>query len=135
VSTDSSPTSAPLDTPGIATAHSPWSPTSAQRSFDEKLAGEDDPYLVIQQLQEQIKSTRKVWQHQIWELEGQVRDLRAEIDEMRIKELRGERCILCGRDGEPEKGVEAHRPAVSRPGVVERPRARTGVGTRFGAAT
>ncbi|KAI9460939.1 hypothetical protein BJY52DRAFT_1185766 [Lactarius psammicola] len=138
VSTDSSPTSAQLDTSSTATAHSPRSPASAQRSFDEKLACDDDPYVIIQQLQEQIKSTRKAWQHQIWELEGQVRDLRAEIDDMRIQEMRGERCLLCGRDGEVERGTgEVPRPpaAVSRPGVVDRPRARTGVGTRFGAAT
>jgi hypothetical protein len=83
-----------------------------------------------------MKSTRKAWQHQIWELEGQVRDLRAEIDDMRIKELRGELCLLCGREGEPERSAgEAPRSVVSRPGVVDRPRARTGVGTRFGAAT
>lgn len=136
VSTDSSPTSAQPDTSSTVTVHSAWSPASAQRSFDEKLSYEDDPYAIIQQLQEQIKSTRKAWQHQIWELEGQVRDLRAEIDDMRIKEERGERCLLCGRDSELERGAgEAPRPAVSRPGVVDRPRARTGVGTRFGAAT
>jgi hypothetical protein len=137
VSTESSPTSAQLDTSSTATAHSPMSPASTQRSFDEKLtACEDDAYVIIQQLQEQIKSTRKAWQHQIWELEGQVRDLRAEIDDMRIKETSGERCLLCGRDGSPERGArEAPRPDVSRPGVVDRPRARTGVGTRFGAAT
>ena len=137
VSTDSSPTSAQLDTSSTATAHSPMSPASTQRSFDEKLAAcEDDPYVIIQQLQEQMKSTRKAWQHQIWELEGQVRDLRSEIDDMRIKETSGERCLLCGRDGSPERDArEAPRPVVSRPGVVDRPRARTGVGTRFGAAT
>jgi len=113
------------------------SPASTQRSFDEKLvACEDDPYVIIQQLQEQIKATRKAWQHQIWELEGQVRDLRAEIDDMRIKETSGERCLLCGRDGSLERGAqEDQRSVVSRPGVVDRPRARTGVGTRFGAAT
>ena len=137
VSTESSPTGAQPDTASTATAHSPRSPASTQRSFDEKLAAyEDDPYVIIQQLQEQIKSTRKAWQHQIWELEGQVRDLRAEIDDMRIKESSGERCLLCGRDGSLERDVrEASRPVVSRPGVVDRPRARTGVGTRFGAAT
>ena len=137
VSTDSSPTCAQPDTSSITTAHSPRSlASSTQRSFDEKLGYEDDPYVIIQQLQEQIKSTRKAWQHQIWELEGQVRDLRAEIDDMRVKELRGERCLLCGRDGEPERGAgETLTRVASRPGVVDRPRARTGVGTRFGAAT
>ena len=132
VSTDSSPTFAQPDTSSTATAHSPRSTSSTQRSFDEKLACEDDPYVIIHQLQEQMKSTRKAWQHQIWELEGQVRDLRAEIDDMRS----GDRCLLCGRDGEPERDAgEAPRLAASRPGVVDRPRARTGVGTRFGAAT
>lgn len=98
-------------------------------SFDEKhVVAEDDPYAIIQQLQEQLRSTRKAWQHQMWELEGQVRDLRAEIDEMRLKELRGDRCILCGRSDEPDQCVGGH-------GVVNRPRARTGVGTmRFAAA-
>ncbi|KAI0002080.1 hypothetical protein BJV77DRAFT_1063414 [Russula vinacea] len=81
------------------------SPTTT-RSFDE-----DDPYMIIQQLQDQMKSTRKAWQHQIWELEGQVRDLRAEIDGMRLKELRGERCILCGRsdEHEPDQGAAKTR--------------------------
>jgi hypothetical protein len=92
--------------------------------------------VIIQQLQEQMRSTRKAWQHQIWELEGQVRDLRAEIDGMRLKELRGDRCLLCGRSDEVDQGAtgEISRSTGSRRGVVDRPRARTGVGTRFGAA-
>jgi hypothetical protein len=104
------------------------SPLATETFFDEKHAvTEDDPYVIIQQLQEQLRSTRKAWQHQIWELEGQVRDLRAEIDEMRLRELRGERCLLCGRADEPDQSVGGH-------GVVDRPRARTGVGTmRFAA--
>jgi hypothetical protein len=109
---------------------------SAHRPSDEKQATDDDPYVIIQQLQEQMKSTRKAWQHQIWELEGQVRDLRAEIDGMRLKELRGERCILCGRSDEHRYEFgEMSTSAVSRQGVVNRPRAQTGVGARFGSAT
>lgn len=127
-----SPQTAPTDSSGTtANSSSTLSPVSAQRSSD---ATEDDPYLVIQQLQEQMKSTRKAWQHQIWELEGQVRDLRAEIDELRLKELRGERCLLCGRTDEPDRcaGEASSRSTASRPGVVDRPRARLGVGsTRF----
>ena len=104
------------------------SPLATETSFDEKHAvTDDDPYVIIQQLQEQLRSTRKAWQHQIWELEGQVRDLRAEIDDMRLRESRGERCLLCGRSDEPDQSVGGH-------GVVDRPRARTGVGTmRFAA--
>ncbi len=106
------------------------SPLAIEPSFDDEKHAltDDDPYVIIQQLQEQLRSTRKAWQHQIWELEGQVRDLRAEIDEMRLKELRGERCLLCGRSDEPDQDVGGH-------GVVDRPRARTGVGTRFAAIT
>jgi hypothetical protein len=132
-----------LDSPSVQTdsssttagSSSTLSPLPTEPSLDEKLAGEDDPYVIIQQLQDQMKSTRKAWQHQIWELEGQVRDLRAEIDGMRMKELRGERCILCGRSDEPDQGAAGDsRSTGSRRTVVDRPRARTGVGTRFGAA-
>jgi hypothetical protein len=126
--TDSSSTTAG----GSGSAGSISSPLATEPSFDEKHAvvtdDDHDPYVIIQQLQEQLRSTRKAWQHQIWELEGQVRDLRAEIDEMRLKELRGERCLLCGRSDEPGQCVGGH-------GMVDRPRARTGVGTmRFAAA-
>jgi hypothetical protein len=125
--TDSSSTTAGGS--GSGSSGSILSPLATEPSFDEKHSlTDDDPYVIIQQLQEQLKSTRKAWQHQIWELEGQVRDLRAEIDEMRLKELRGERCLLCGRSDEPDQCMGGH-------GVVDRPRARAGVGTmRFAAA-
>ena len=123
--TDSSSTTAG----GSGSGGSMLSPLATEPCFDEKhVVADDDPYVIIQQLQDQLRSTRKAWQHQIWELEGQVRDLRGEIDDMRLKELRGERCLLCGRSDEPDQGVGGH-------GVVDRPRARTGVGTmRFAAA-
>jgi len=131
---DSSPTTQ-TDSSGITAAgSSSLSSPSARYPSEEKYATEDDPYLTIHQLQEQMKSIRKAWQHQIWELEGQVRDLRAEIDGMRSKELSGERCILCGRTDEHGEGRgEASESTGSRHGVVDRPRARVGVGTRFGA--
>ena len=133
---DSSPT-APTDSSGTTVGgSSSLSSPSVHRSLDEKQAVDDDPYVTIQQLQEHMKSTRKAWQHQIWELEGQVRDLRAEIDGMRLKELRGERCILCGRsDGHHYDIDGTSGSAGSRHGVVNRPRAQTGVGDRFGSAT
>lgn len=131
-----SPT-AHTDSSGTAVGgSSSLSSPSVHRPSDEKQAIDDDPYVTIQQLQEQMKSIRKAWQHQIWELEGQVRDLRAEIDGMRLKELRGERCILCGRSDEHYYDIgETSGSAGSRRGVVNRPRAQTGVGTRFGSAT
>lgn len=122
--TDSSSTTAG----GSGSGSSSLGALATEPSFDEKHAiTDDDPYVIIQQLQEQLRSTRKAWQHQIWELEGQVRDLRAEIDEMRLKESREERCLFCGRSDEPDQCVRGH-------GVVDRPRARTGVGTMRYAA-
>jgi hypothetical protein len=134
------PSTARTDSSGTTVGgSSSLSSPSAKRPSEEKQATEGDPYAIIQQLQEQMKSVRKAWQHQIWELEGQVRDLRAEIDGMRLKELRGERCILCGRTDEQDQDKgEASRSTESTEsghGIVNRPRARTGVGTRFGSAT
>lgn len=128
-STSTTQTDSSSTTAGGSGSGGSLSPLATEPSFDEKhVVPDDDPYVIIQQLQEQLRSTRKAWQHQIWELEGQVRDLRSEIDEMRLKELRGERCILCGRTDEQDQGAGGH-------GVVDRPRARTGVGTmRFAAA-
>ena len=56
-----------------------------------------DQSSVIQALQEQILSTRRAWQRQIWELEGQVRDLKAEVEELRTAEGSSEYCMACGR--------------------------------------
>ncbi|KAH9944119.1 uncharacterized protein BXZ73DRAFT_87076 [Epithele typhae] len=52
---------------------------------------------IIHALQEQILSTRRAWQRQIWELEGQVRDLKAEVEELRSQEAKGDYCASCGR--------------------------------------
>ncbi len=126
-----SPSTTQTDSPGTTaggSSSSMLSPLATEPSFDEKhVVAEDDPYVIIQQLQDQLKSTRKGWQHQIWELEGQIRDLRAEIDGIRLRESRGERCLLCGRSDEPDQGAGGW-------GIVDRPRARTGVGTHFAAA-
>ena len=106
----------------------------------------------LQDTHTQITGARKAWQRQIWELEGQVRDLRAEMEEMRAKERSGESCAFCGRGGSAgydEVVLEPHahdmhrqgslpstpEAPTGRGGVVNRPRARTGVGGRFGAAT
>ncbi|KAI0361281.1 hypothetical protein OH77DRAFT_1390950 [Trametes cingulata] len=136
-----------------ATAISPLSPDFASstkslgygRSSDEKsgpvIADDRDQSSVIQALQEQILTARRAWQRQIWELEGQVRDLKAEVEELRAAEGNSEYCAACGRGSVHRPGVEDHRnleelkKAGVKTGVVNRPRARTGVGSRFASGT
>ncbi|KAH9898089.1 hypothetical protein C8Q73DRAFT_641704 [Cubamyces lactineus] len=119
------------------------------RSSDEKSGGpviaqqdDRDQSSVIQALQEQILTARRAWQRQIWELEGQVRDLKAEVEELRAADGNGEFCAACGRGGARRPGpaeecrnVEELKRAGVKTGVVNRPRARTGVGSRFASGT
>ena len=103
----------------------------------------DDQSTVIQALQEQIATSRRAWQRQIWELEGQVRDLNAEVEELRAIENAREYCVACGRgnigrpgvDGEDRVVEDLRKAGVRVGGVVNRPRARTGVGSRFASGT
>ncbi|KAJ7042377.1 hypothetical protein C8F04DRAFT_993335 [Mycena alexandri] len=102
----------------------------------------EDQSALVQALQEQIVSAKKAWQRHIWELEGQVRDLKAEVDGLRAGE--GDAyCEVCGR-GRPGQqqlpprsgsasatATHDHKPFS---GVVNRPRARTGTAARFGSA-
>ena len=124
-------------------------PLGFGRLSDEKsghhisIAEDDrDQSSVIQALQEQILSTRRAWQRQIWELEGQVRDLKAEVEELKALESRSEYCAACGRGavGRPAMTLNSDPPRTledaslrKASGVVNRPRARTGVGSRFTA--
>ena len=121
-----------LDTSTSTSGFSPLSPDFPLRSSDGKgappqIVTQSDASAIIQSLQDQIATSRKAWQRQVWELEGRVRDLRSEVEELRAKEAEGEPCDKCGR-GLGRSG----EPFDSRPSVVNRPRARTGVGTRFG---
>nr|VWO94390.1 Uncharacterized protein [Ganoderma boninense] len=126
-------------------------PLGFGRSSDEKtghisIAQDDrDQSSIIQALQEQILSTRRAWQRQIWELEGQVRDLKAEVEELRAAEGQSEYCAACGRGAvervadaslsdDSYRSLEEAGSAMKKAGgVVNRPRARTGVGSRFAA--
>jgi len=91
------------------------------------VVGSENQSSVIQALQEQIVSARKAWQRHIWELEGQVRDLKAEVDDLRSAENEKGHCEVCGR-GKPEEDGHTNTKKV---GVVNRPRARTGDAARF----
>ncbi|KAI9060615.1 hypothetical protein FKP32DRAFT_1613594 [Trametes sanguinea] len=152
-------------TPTTATtAVSPLSPDFNSgkygRSSDEKSVGppaiahpdERDQSSVIQALQEQILTARRAWQRQIWELEGQVRDLKAEVEELRATDggQGGEYCAACGRGSARRPGLggrggsddslgvnaeDLQKAGVKTGGVVNRPRARTGVGSRFASGT
>ncbi|QRV90815.1 versican core protein [Ceratobasidium sp. AG-Ba] len=77
--------------------------------------------VIIASLREQLRAVRQMSRTQINELETQIRELRLELEEAR--------CDRCGQ--RPKEELE---PAVE-PGIVNRPRARTGGGSRtiFGA--
>ncbi|KAI0348414.1 hypothetical protein BDW22DRAFT_1424592 [Trametopsis cervina] len=129
----------PTTTASVISPRSPPIPYHLdRRPSDDKVVQVEDQSSVIQALQEQIVTARRAWQQQIWELEGQVRDLKAEVDELRAVEHDSEYCTSCGR-GNTGKGVDhtedLKKAGVKVGGVVNRPRARTGVGSRFGSAT
>ncbi|KAJ7786164.1 hypothetical protein B0H16DRAFT_20458 [Mycena metata] len=100
----------------------------------------EDQSALVQALQDQIVSAKKAWQRHIWELEGQVRDLKAEVDGLRAGD--GDAyCEACGR-GRPGQQLPPRSGSASATathdhkagGVVNRPRARTGTAARFGSA-
>jgi hypothetical protein len=125
------------DTPSSispATGRSPMTPGFPLRSdgsTGEKcsiaVVGSEDQSSVIQALQEQIVLARKAWQRHIWELEGQVRDLKAEVDDLRTAGKDKGHCEVCGRG----KLLEDEPTIAKKVGVVNRPRARTGDVARF----
>ena len=105
---------------------------------DAKSVPVEDQSSVIRTLQEQIVAARKAWQQQLWELEGQVRDLKAELEDLRVADDGKNYCATCGRGSAAASGprIEDLRKAgVKVGGVVNRPRARTGVGSRFASGT
>ena len=96
----------------------PMTVTSAKSSSD---GSQPD---VIRALQGQIFGAKEDWQRHVWELEGQVRDLKAEIEEMRQAENSGRYCDVCGRGRKKTGSVSHHRtPGVLGSGAGYRPRA------------
>ncbi|KZT30685.1 hypothetical protein NEOLEDRAFT_1237898 [Neolentinus lepideus HHB14362 ss-1] len=101
---------------------------AGNRGVSIAVAGEDQS-AVIQALQDQIISARKGWQMQIWELEGQVRELKTELEQLRATGSGSGYCDVCGRGS----GTPAERQDDGgRTGVINRPRAPTSSGGRFG---
>lgn len=131
-----------LDTPRSSSPTglvSPVTPASYSRSSNEqpsKPSISGDSSSLVQALQEQIISAKKAWQQHIWELEGQVRDLKAEVEELKTSGKDNTFCSTCGR-GEKRSPEGPKHDILSAPGaasVVNRPRARTGTSSRFGNA-
>jgi len=124
VDTPSSPSPAGFTspvTPGLSTLASNDKRTLTLGAIAEHQTSNQE-----QAFQEQMHIARKAWQRQIWELEGQVRDLKAELAE--TKENHGdEYCQTCGRG---TKKPSPNSVPVSG-SVVNRPRARTGTTSRF----
>lgn len=121
-----------LDTPtstiSSVTALSPFTPGPSRPSDDKSSPVEQS--LVIKALQEQIIAAKKAWQRQIWELQGQVRDLQAEIVDLHAADEDKGYCEHCGRGG-PRKEHEASNAGTKKISVVDRPRGRTGDTARF----
>lgn len=85
----------------------------------------DDQSDIVRALQDQISVAQQAWQRHIWELEGQVRDLKSEIEELKHADGGGEHCHSCGR---------GHRRTARdefKGSVLNRPRAPTGNSGRF----
>ena len=125
-----------------ASAISPRSPSPMYKTDDPlavvNMGDDDDQPPVVRAIREQMDLARKEWQRQLLELEGQVRDLKNEVDELRANEAAQEYCSACGRGGSvTTMRMEELRNAGVKVGggIVNRPRARTGVGSRFASGT
>ncbi|KAF9022460.1 hypothetical protein BDZ89DRAFT_1115480 [Hymenopellis radicata] len=127
-----------LDTPSStapSTVVSPTTSVSFSRFHDKPsiVTPSDDQSSVIQALQDQITSAKKAWQRHIWELEGQIRDLKEEVETLRGAD-KEEYCSSCGR-GQASSDHSTSSGETKPLSVVHRPRARTGTGqSRFGSA-
>ncbi|KAF8846255.1 hypothetical protein BDN67DRAFT_28709 [Paxillus ammoniavirescens] len=124
----------PSSTASSGTALSPITPLSTRRSDDgpartAETSGEQS--LVMKALQDQFISAKKAWQREVRELESRVRDLKAEVEDLRHAGDK-EYCEVCGRGDSQKRGTApADETQMKKLGVVDRPRARTGDAARF----
>ncbi|KAG2044984.1 hypothetical protein BDR03DRAFT_937663 [Suillus americanus] len=119
----------PTSTNSSVAALSPFTPGWSRPSDDKSSPVEQS--LIIKALQQQMIAAKNVWQRQVWELQGQVRDLQAGIEDSHAAahEDKGY-CEHCGRGG-PRKEHEASNAGTKKISVVDRPRGRTGDTARF----
>ena len=99
----------------------PMTITSAKSSSDDSQPD------VIRALQGQIFGAKGDWQQHVWELESQIRNLKAEIQEMRKAESSGKYCEACGRGRKKSGSLSQQRTRApdNDNGVGNRSRAYT----------
>lgn len=107
--------------PSPTTLMSPITPVSRQ-SNEQCHTGSSEHLSKVKVLQDEVISAKKARQRHIWDLEGQVRDLKAELEELKRKND-GEYCDKCGRGGMLQPRLLT--------GGVKNSRARTGTSSRF----
>lgn len=83
------------------------------------------PQVQLQLLQDRLTQERKGWQLQRWEYEAQIRDLEAQL-----AEVRAEPCGECGAPSTSQRKAAAaaarDRNATQPPSIIDRPRMRSG---------
>ncbi|TFK30781.1 hypothetical protein FA15DRAFT_662831 [Coprinopsis marcescibilis] len=98
----------------------------------------EDQSTTIKALRAQLSSLKATSERQIWELEGQVRELKGELEGLRMEHRdSSSHCNECGRgiwtasprsNSPPSSGVNTPNSGRS---VINRPRAKTGTSSRF----
>ncbi|KAF8640711.1 hypothetical protein AX17_000364 [Amanita inopinata Kibby_2008] len=121
---------------------SPVTPGFSTRPSEEKSvlisSDIDSQSALIKALQEHIVSAKLAWQRQVWELEGRVRDLKAEVDDLKAA-ANEDYCEACGwgplrHSEESDRTRNEPTSETKTASVVNRPRARTGTSARFGSS-
>jgi hypothetical protein len=101
--------------------YSPATPRSIRQFGNEKIrqTENDDQSALVKALQEQLTYSNHAWQKQVLELEGQIRDLKAQLDEWN-----GNPCETCGRGLRPNVGFDIAQ--QTKTSIVNRSRTRMG---------
>lgn len=117
--------------------YSPVTPRSIGLFNNEKVrktsTDNDDQSAVIKALQGQLVSADLAWQKQVQELEGQVRDLKAQLDNFNAA-ANQDSCQVCGRGLRLNTGLDRIQGGISqqtKTSIVHRSRARVN-SIRFG---
>ena len=137
LSTDGSRPSLETDTSTLRSpsCYSPVTPHSIGLFNNEKVrkssTDNNDQSAVVKALQEQLVCANRAWRNQVWELEGQVRDLKAQVDEMNAA-ANHDSCEVCGRGKHLDGGrIQDEIAQQTKTDIIKRPRAPTGNSTRF----